>query len=295
MRPLILEVSCLTLACLCGYGQASNASSFEVASIKPASPSPTRIGCSGGPGTTDPGIWSCSNVPLGFLVSNAYDFQPYQFAPGDNWSQARFDITARVPAGTTKEQFLRMQQILLAERFKLTLHHEQKEMAIYELTVGEKGLKMKESVPESVPDAAPAPEGQWTAPKFTIGKDSYPAFPAGQGGLVGMNGYYRWKGVNLSMQEIVKTLSSQLGRPVIDATQLKAKYDIDLTWTIDLASILERAGVPEAVREAPDNGGPPGPTLIGAVQSQLGLKLNSKKGPGDIVVVDHVERVPTEN
>jgi uncharacterized protein (TIGR03435 family) len=66
-----------------------------------------------------------------------------------------------------------------------------------------------------------------------------------------------------------------------------------MTWTIDLASILERSGLPD-IPELPDNG-PPGPTLVGAVQKQLCLNLNSKKGPGDIVVVDHVAKVPTEN
>jgi uncharacterized protein (TIGR03435 family) len=287
---LIPVVSCLTLACVCAYGQAADASSFEVASVKPASPSATRIAVSGGPGTTSPGIWSCSNVPLAFLISNAYGFQPPQFTPVDSCCQARFDIAAKVPAGTTKEQFQRMQQNLLVERFKLTFHHEQKEMPIYELTVGEKGLKVK----ESAPDAALAPEEPWFTPKYSMGKDGYPVFQVGHGGLAGGNGHYRWTGVNVSMQEIVKTLSYHLGRPVVDSTGLKGKYDIDMTWTIDLAWIMERAGLPDPRGEGADNG-PAGPTLIRAVQDQLGLKLNSKKGSGDIVVVDHVEKVPIEN
>ncbi|MGA3017823.1 MAG: TIGR03435 family protein [Bryobacteraceae bacterium] len=287
---LIPVVSCLTLACLCAYGQAADAPSFEVASIKPASPSATRIACSGGPGTTDPGIWSCTNVPLAFVISNAYGFQAPQFTPVDSCCQARFDIAAKVPAGTTKEQFQRMQQNLLTERFKLAFHHEQKEMPIYELTVGEKGLKVK----ESAPDAALAPEEPWSTPKYSMGKDGYPVFPAGHGGLAGINGHYRWTGVNLSMQEIVKTLSYHLGRPVVDATGLKGKYEIDMTWTIDLAWIMENAGRRDLIGGLPDDGRS-GPTLIRAVQDELGLKLNSKKGPGDIVVIDHVEKVPIEN
>jgi len=287
---LILAVSCLTVACKCVYGQAADGSSFEVASVKPASPSATGIRCSGGPGSTAPGIWSCTNVPLVFLISNAYGFQPPQFSPRDNCCQARFDITARVPAGTTKEQFQRMQQNLLVERLKLTFHHEQKEMPIYELSVGEKGPKMK----ESAADAALAPEEPWTSPKYSMGKDGYPVFPAGHGGLAGGSGHYRWTAVNVSMQEMVKTLSYYLGRPVVDATGLRGKYDIDMTWSIDMAWPLERAGLQDPRGELADNG-PAGPTLIRAVQDQLGLKLNSKKGPGDIVVVDHVERAPIEN
>ncbi len=287
---LILVVTCLTLACVRAYGQAADAPSFEVASVKPASPAATGMWCSGGPGTTSPGIWTCSNAPLAYLISLAYGFQAPQFTPVDSCCQARFDIAAKVPAGTTKEQFQRMQQNLLVERFKLTFHHEQKEMPIYELTVGEKGLKVK----ESAPDAALAPEEPWSTPKYSMGKDGYPVFQVGHGGLAGGNGHYRWTGVNVSLQEIVKTLSYYLGRPVVDATGLKGKYDIDMTWTIDAAWLMERAGRPDLRGELADNG-PSGPTLTHAVQDQLGLKLNSKKGPGDIVVVDHVEKVPIEN
>jgi uncharacterized protein (TIGR03435 family) len=230
------------------------------------------------------------------LISNAYGFQSYQFTPVDSCCQGRFDITAKLAARTTKEQFQRMQQNLLVERFKLTLRHEQKEMAIYELTVGEKGPKMK----ESAPDATSAPQEPWTIPRFSMGKDGYPVFPAGRGGLAGMNGYYRWTGFNLSMQEIVKTLSGQLGRPVIDATGLKGKYDIDMTWITDTSEIQAYLRARGMIGEGPDSGPPmadaaSGPTLQHAIQDRLGLKLNSKKGPGDIVVVDHVEKVPIEN
>jgi len=290
MRPPILVLTCLTLARICTYGQKADAPSFEVASVKPASPSASAILCSGGPGTTSPGIWRCSNVPLGFLISRAYGFEAYQFRPNHPCCQARFDFTAKVPEGTTREQFQRMIRNLLEERFKLRLHHQQKEMAIYELTVGEKGLKMK----ESAPSASPEPEDPWALPEYSMGKDGYPVFPAGRGGLAELGGHYRWTGFNVSVQEIVKTLSFHLGRPVVDATGLRGKYDIDMRWGVDVAWLLERAGLRDEIGELPDTG-PPGPTLIRAVQDQLGLKLNSRKGPGDIVVIDHLDKVPTGN
>ena len=290
MRTLILVVSCLTLAWVCAYGHAADAPSFEVASIKPASSSAHSIECSGGPGTTSPGIWRCSNVPLAFVISHAYGFQPPEFSPRDICCQARFDFTAKVPEGTTNEQFHRMLQNLLVERFKLTLHREQKEMAIYELTVGQKGPKMK----ESAPDAAPVPEEPWAVPEYSMGKDGYPVFTAGHGGLAGGNGHYRWTGFNLSIQEIVKTLSFHLGRPVVDCTRLRGKYDIDMTWTVDVAWLMESAGLRDQISEVTDNG-PHGPTLMHAVRDQLGLELISKKGHGDIVVVDHLAKVPIEN
>jgi uncharacterized protein (TIGR03435 family) len=289
MRALILAMSCLTLARVCAYGQAAEAPSLEVASVKPASPSATGIACTGGPGTADPGIWNCANMPLWFLITHAYGFLPYQFAPRESCCLARLDITAKVPEGTTKEQFRRMLQNLLAERLKLKLHFEQKEMALFELTVGKKGLNMKTSAPDALPAQEDPP---WAIPEPTMGKDGYPAFPAGRSGLAGFNGNYRWTGFNLSMQEIVKTLSFHLGRKVVDATGLKGKYDIDMKWSIDVAWLTERAGLRDEI--VPEDG-PHGPSLPHSVRDQLGLELISKKGPGDVVVVDHVEKVPIEN
>ena len=291
MKPPILAISCLTLAWVSAFGQAADVPSFEVASVKPASPSARSITCSGGPGTTDPGTWNCSDVPLVFLITHAYGFQPPEFSLRDNCCQARFDVAAKVPAGTTREQFQRMQQNLLAERLGFTFHHEQKEMPLFELTMGERGSKLK----ESAPDAALAQEDPWAPPKYSIGKDGYPVFAAGHSGVgQGLDGRYRWTGFNLSMPELVKTLSYYLGRPVVDATGLKGKYDIDMTWAYDLALVMESAGLRDQIPEVPNNG-TPGPTLVRAVQDQLGLKLNSKRGPGDIVVVDHVDKVPIEN
>jgi len=295
MSSLIPGVGCLTLAWLCSYVQAADAPSFDVASIKPASSTATGTACSGGPGTTDPGTWRCSSAPLAFLISHAYGFQPPQFAFVDSCCRARFDIIAKMPAGTTKRQFRQMLQDLLAERFKLSFHHEQKEMAIFELTVGEQNTKMKHSAPDALPAEEDPP---WVIPEFSLGQDGCPVFPPGRGGLMGGgNGCYRWTGFNLSMVEIAKTLSFHLGRPVVDATGLKEKYDVDMTWSIDVTRFmegLERAGLLDQTGEAADYG-PRGPTLIHAVRDQLGLKLNSKKGLGDVVVVDHVEKVPTEN
>ena len=200
---------------------------FEVASIKPASPSVRSFQCQGGPGTADPGTWSCSNVPLVFLDIPCDGFQPPQFLPIDSCCQARFDIAAKVPAGTTPEQFRRMQQNLLEQRLKLTFHHERKEMPIYELAVGEKGSKLK----ESAPDAALAPEDQWASPEYTMGKDGYPVFPAGHGGLAGGDGHYRWTAVNVPTEEIAKTLAYHLGRPVVRRHRSQGKvrhqYDLD--------------------------------------------------------------------
>ena len=97
------------------------------------------------------------------------------------------------------------------------------------------------------------------------------------------------------MQEIVKTLSFNLGRKVVDSTGLKGKYDLDMRWSVDYALSLEtRPDLRELIGELPDEG-PHAPSLIHAVRDQLGLELTSKTGLGDIVVVDHLEKVPTGN
>jgi len=288
MRSPILVVSCLTLACLCARGQAAQAPSFEVATVKPSSPE--RRMCSGGPGTSSPGIWRCS-APVWFLITQAYGFEAYQFRPWSSCCRTEFEIAAKVPAGTTKDQFRQMLQNLLAKRLKLRFHYEQKEMPIFELTMGKKGLKMKESAPDvvSTPEEFP-----WASSDYSVGKDGCPLFPAGRGGRTEGRFCNRWTGFNLSIQEIVKTLSYNLGRKVVDATGLKGKYDIDMKWYREWDVHGLTPDQRELVGEEPADL-PHGPSLIHAVRDQLGLELTSTKGPGDIVVVDHVEKVPTEN
>jgi uncharacterized protein (TIGR03435 family) len=193
-----------------------------------------------------------------------------------------------VPEGTSKEQFHQMMQTLLAERFQLVLHHEQKEMPVLELTVAEKGSRLKAA------GTARTEDDPWEITPYTVGKDGYPEFPAGRSGLAGADGRYRWTGYGVSMAEIVNTLSFHLGRPVVDATGLRGKLDVDLRWGIDVAPLTERAGPREQAGEMAESGAP-GPALMRAVRDQLGLKLNSKKGLGDMVVIDHVEKVPSGN
>jgi uncharacterized protein (TIGR03435 family) len=246
--------------------------------------------CSGGPGTSSPGIWRCS-APLWFLIAQAYGFEAYQFRPGSSCCRAEFDIAAKVPAGTNKEQFWQMVRNLLAERMQLKFHYEQKEMPIFELTVGKKGPKMKESAPDAASSPAELP---WVFPEERIDKDGCPVFPPGHGGRTEGRSCNRWTGFNLSMQEIVKTMSFNLGRKIVDSTGLKGKYDIDMKWYLEWNVEGLTPDQRELVGEEPPDL-PHGPSFLHAVRDQLGLELISKKGSGDVVVVDHFEKVPTGN
>ncbi len=96
MRLTVLLVTAAALTWIAAYGQAEG-SAFEVASVKPAAAGP--IQCSGGPGTSTPGTWTCASVPLTFLITNAFGFQAYQFRPNDPCCMARYNVVAKLPQG----------------------------------------------------------------------------------------------------------------------------------------------------------------------------------------------------
>lgn len=269
---------------------------FEVTSIKP-SPAQTgaiRVGCTGGPGQPDAGTLRCQNMSLTNLIARAYSLAPYQFTAPD-WMQSQmFDITAKVPEGATKEQFALMLQNLLIDRFKLKAHHEFKEMTKYELRVAKNGPKVKESVDDPASKDGdthlpPAPPG-----RPAIDSDGYPVLAPGRQGMMMMNGRARLFYPNWTMEQLARQLAGQLGKPVTDATGLKGKYDIGLYWSTDTmrAGTPVADGTPGSMPMIADNSGP---TLEKAIQDQLGLRLESTKGPVDVLVVDHMDEHPTEN
>jgi uncharacterized protein (TIGR03435 family) len=298
--------------------------SFEVASVKPAQP-PTpdaqgrmfMRGPRGGPGTKDPGRIDYPYMTLKSLLMTAYNVKNYQIA-GPSWLDSeRFDITATMPPDTSKEQFQVMLQNLLIERFKMSVHREKKELPMYSLVVAKAG-KLKETAAGSPsPDADAPPPPPPGPPK--IGSDGFPVFPAAMTGRPGiftmmMPGRARLTATAQTMQDLANRLSNQLNRPVIDDTGLTAKYDFILTYAPDPNEGPGRGGpgpgggMMVAVARGPAPAGPgPGndnvflpdgetpPPLFGAIQSQLGLKLDPKKGGVDIIVIDRIEKIPTEN
>jgi uncharacterized protein (TIGR03435 family) len=229
---------------------AAHGQTFEVASVKPTPP-PDGSGVitrwTGGPGTDDPALFTCENCGLASLIMSAYGLDSYQYS-GPVWTNSmQFTVTAKIPEGATKDEFRRMQQNLLVERFRLKFHYEKKEMARYELAIAKNGPKLKESPETSAPTMSMAAE----------------------------NGGYTIHARQGSMEYFVSLLSAQLRRPITDATELKGKYDMTLHWIPDASS--------------------DGPTIFEALQQQLGLKLEQRKTTVDVLVVDHVEKVPTEN
>lgn len=290
----------MALSILPAWSQSAGAPvTFEVASIK-LSPPPDgrgmRVGCPG----SDPGRITCTNINLANLVTMAYGIAHYQLVGLSLSDSDRFEIAVKVPAEATKDQIKLMWQNLLAERFKLAVHREKKEVPVYELVVAKGGPKMQESVegPPPTGDAAPPPRMRDGPPK--LDKDGFPDLPPGRGsGMVMMNGKARWRATRETTGMLASMLGGQLSQPVTDATGLQGKYDFTLSWVTGsfgggrggAAVSQPEGGSPLAGMSEPDDG----PTLLSAIQSQLGLKLEPKKGSIEVLVVDHVERVPTEN
>jgi uncharacterized protein (TIGR03435 family) len=279
---------------------------FEVASVKPAAP-PTdgriRIAMAGGPGSPDPGRINFEFVNLRQVLTRAYGVKSYQISGPDWLDSERFNITAKVPAGTTKEQFLVMLQNLVIDRFQMTMHREKKDLPAFALVVAKGGVKMKVAAEETAPPEAasgPPPNG-----RPVIGKDGFPEFPkgAGQGrvAMMMMPGRMRMVGNGQPVSRLAETLEQQLDRAVVDQTELTGKYDFSLTFEPEQNRMM--GSLPLGMGRGPGGeGGPPNapdaepaPNIFTAVQEQLGLKLEPRKIMADLIVIDHLEKAPIEN
>jgi uncharacterized protein (TIGR03435 family) len=312
MLRAIMSAGLAMFTSCAAFGQATeNSPAFEVASVKPAAPmtgNTIRVMMRGGPGSNDPGQITYTNVTLYNVLMSAYGVKDFQIS-GPGWLDSeRYDIFAKVPRGATKAQSKVMMQNLLAERFKLTLHRETKELPMYELVVGKNGPRLTESVED------PAAAAAMRQP--TLGKDGFPVMPPGLAGLTAkslktMNGL---PGASMtanhqSMAEFAETLSSRLDLPVVDMTGLTGKYDYTLSFSAEGLGHMRLPGgiaLPPPAAPSPGEGGPgtpmagapdgpSSPDLFTALQEQLGLKLEQRKGPVELLVIDHLEKVPVEN
>jgi len=289
----VAVVLCASIA----LGQQPNPKlTFEVASIKPAAPQAMVLfqgSMDGGPGTPAPGRIRFTDVPLRVLIMRAYDVQSFQVS-GPSWMDSqRFDVIAKVPDRATKEDAQIMLQNLLEDRLKLKLHKGSKEASIYELVVAKGGIKIK----EAAQTAAASAEGAGEPPR---GRDGFLRTPHGQPGIQAMvNGRMRMQGDAVTMARLTDILGMALGRPVVDKTGLTGAYDVTLDFSPEGMGPGPKGPAPGEgggnPAEAPRDSNDSGPTIFTALQEQLGLKLESRKGPVDLLVVESVEKVPTKN
>lgn len=268
-------VAALTASSLAGQAHSAVAAqtsvtpqpAFEVASINE-----NKSGSGGSHSDFNHGRFSATNIQLKTLFQyDAYGIPGPQIVGGPDWlTSERFDIEAKVDDQSiaqieklSHEERLAMErqmmQQLLADRFKLAVHWDTKEVPVYALILARGG------------------------PKFAATKES-----DGQSGTSSGNG--RLTATDVTMARFAETLtqilSRDLGRIVVDQTGLDGKYDLKLNWSPDNET--------DAYGNAPSNASPPGPSIFTALQEQLGLKLESTKGPVKTLVIDHIEH-PSEN
>jgi uncharacterized protein (TIGR03435 family) len=247
-------------------------------------------------GDRDPGRVDWSNVSLRDIIRVAYALKDYQIS-GPDWLNAeRYDVLAKVPEGVPASQKPAMLQALLAERFKMAVHWEKKELAAYALSVAKGGPKMKEFV-EAPADSGPAEAKGDFGGVVKRSLDGFPKLPPGKAGM--MMSFGRLSAQGTQMKDLADGISRQLDRPVVDETGLTGKYDFQLQWTPGPGeggiAGMKVAMARQAGRTDVELPNEDGPSLPVALQQQLGLKLEQKKLPVDLLVIDRAEKVPVEN
>jgi uncharacterized protein (TIGR03435 family) len=203
-------------------------------------------------------------------------------------------VDAVMPPETTKEQLRLMLRNLLVDRFKLVAHRETKEVSGYSLVVAKTGLKLKESTGDSLSvSALPVPARNFDELAARLGPDGFPQEASWSPSAIeqGMSMYSSPVGWKVSfhrktMRDLADYLWERMHTPVTDATALTPKYDFSLTYLPDEASLPSG---PLADRY------PPAPNLFKALESQLGLRLEKGKIAVEMLIVDHIEKTPTEN
>jgi len=301
-RIWLTILAILTVGGLC-VAQAPAPLSFDVASIRAAGPTPphTPIAAAGeikgGPGTDDPTRMTFTWVQVRRLLMTAFAV-PIDQLSGSDWvmgQDARFDIAAVVPAGATKEQANEMLINLLKERFHMTYHSEKKEFDLYALVLAKGGSKLKDAAPADGPLPDP-PQPGTRAVAAPLDRDGFPQLPAGRPGSQGRgaNGVTRETYRMATPQMLLNMIQFEL-RPsrTVDKTGLTGKYDFTLAYSnMGLTGPMGRSlSATPGEADLPDSA----PDLFTALEKQLGLKLEKSKTQLDMIVIDHMDKQPTEN
>ena len=261
---------------------------FEVASIKPSATVPlaekVHVGVQ-----IDGAQVHCTYLSLKDYIRIAYQVKEYQIT-GPEWlASQRFDIHAKLPEGG-RGQFRDMLQNLLADRFAVKMHRDSKEFPVFGVVVGKGGLKMKESPldPETEAGVSVAAEGSARGTTVNFGRGAYFSLADN-----------KFEARKLTMAQLADSLGRFIERPVVDMTELKGTYDLTLEFTPEEYRVLLirtalSAGVnlpPEVMRLLE---GASDESLFKGLQA-LGLKLESRKAPLEVLVIDSASKTPTEN
>jgi uncharacterized protein (TIGR03435 family) len=254
---LVESVGIGVFALCCAFGQAPTPPTFDVATVKP-----NRTGKGSGNLAASPGMLTIRNLPLRTIIGAAYGVAEYQIK-GPEWlEQKRFDIVAKTDASVTGEdEMLPLLQPLLAERFHLAMTRETKQLLAYVLMVGTNGPKF---------EAADA--GDTGLPFKKANKSSGS----------------RIHSEHLTMPQFAEILSRRLSRPVLDMTGLAGAYRVTLEWSAE--NKVTKPG--KTFKAEPDADRP---SIFTALHDQMGLRLQARKAPVAIFVINHIDKTPTAN
>jgi uncharacterized protein (TIGR03435 family) len=230
---------------------------FDVATVRP-----NRTGKGGGNLAATPGMLTILNLPLRTIIEAAYHVADYQIS-GPQWlEQERFDIMAKTDASVTGEdEMLPLLQPLLAERFHLAMHRDTKQLPAYVLMVGK------------------------NRPKFEGADADAAALPFKK---ANKSGGTRIHSEHLTMPQLAEILSRRLDYPVLDMTGLAGAYRVTLEWAAE--NEVTKPGKPAKPKPDTDR-----PSISTALHDQMGLRLQARKAPVEIFVIDHIEKTPTGN
>jgi uncharacterized protein (TIGR03435 family) len=237
------------------------------------------------------GQYQATNVTVNILINQALRLPPPQIIGVPDWAHSeRYDVVAKMPPGITPGAAVQQQMMraLLDERFRFATHKETRELPIYALVPargdGRLGPDLSASKNDCTPGRARGAGGPPAAPT-QLGRGARPACGTMQGpGLLSSGG--------ITMTRLAEILAGNLGRRVVDKTGLTGFYDLDLVYTPDQIPGPPPGPLPPGVQIPVID--PNGPSLTTAIQEQLGLKLESTRGPVEVVVIDRIER-PTED
>ena len=280
-RLLLIAANCA--GAVTGVGQSTQGTSgFDVASIRPSSSTDGRALLQ-----ATPGRLAMTNLVLRRLILIAYDAQDDQLVGGPGWiNSANYDVEAKADGNPSVQQMEGpMLRSLLEERFRLTVHRETRQLAVYKLSISKGGPKLPLSKEGScipyVTDSSP-PKSSATEP--------HPNYCGLHAAVNGLDHSLDGKGVTMAAlaASLSRAYNAALGRNVIDGTGLAGSYDIHLEWATD----PQNPGTDDAGKLAPQ--GQSEPSIFAALEDQLGLKLEPSRDAVEVFVVDHIEK-PSEN
>ena len=263
VKPIALAI---IAGCVATVAAQSSKAPFEVVSVKPNTSKAFPLGPEARPG----GAFIAANITLESMIRFAYTLPAYRVIGGPAWIRTdRFDVDARAAGDPAPEEIRRMVQRLLADRFQLVVRTEQREMALYTLLLARDDGRLGPGIRQSAAGCAP-PEGRGETMEERITA----------------NGSTTTGRTCAPMTSLVSTLSNALQSPVDDETMLTGRWDSEISFMNERRRRVDPTVAARDPSEAP--------ALLTAVQEQLGLKLESRRGPVEVLVVDSASP-PSEN